>query len=229
MTGKSRKNKYLWVFDEIQLLNQTKSIEPFEDFSAIYLEDPCVVKEIEARIDKIVPSIVSFLHTKGYRHLGEIKKEAMRKIHASRRVGIVPEHPMRPLVPGRYPNGYARADIEITSHSAFIENYLSLNFKGQVDIELLIRLLRDTSHNGIPTEMSYDDDLEDRQPRYSLAFRSGYGLYSDTDDELIEEIRDRLTLQVEFLELSQCVTLDDRLRARYDEVVSLVNRIGMQH
>jgi hypothetical protein len=229
MTGLSRKDKYLWVFDEVQLLNQTQSDLPFEDFSAFYFEDPDVVREIEARIDRILPPVFAFLGSKGYRHVGVIRKEAMRKVRASRRVGIVPEHPRRPLIPGRYPDGYSRVDIEFSSRSAMLENYLSLTFLERTDIHLILRLVGDTSHNGIPTELTCDEDLEDRQPRYSVRFQSGYGLCSDTDDELTEDILDRLALHIEFLELAQDVTMGDHLRTRYDDVVALVNRIGQRH
>jgi len=86
MNNKTRKGKYLWVFEEVQLLNSTHSSEPFEDFTSLYLEDPDAVKHIETRIDTIVPPVFACLSSRGYRLLGDVRKEKAWKIHATRRM-----------------------------------------------------------------------------------------------------------------------------------------------
>ena len=116
-------------------------------------------------------------------------------------------------------------DLDISMSAIMLHNHLSISFPFHTDIHLLLKLMRDTSGNGIPTELTCGEDME-RNQYFSLTFESGYGLLGATDKDRGEDVCRRLGLQIDFLELAETITKDDQLRSRHTEAAELINRIA---
>jgi len=200
--NQSRKGKLSWAFEELQIFHNSSSNQPAEDFTSVYLESPDVVESIENQLNDLISKAELCLKSQGYRFLCDRKPQIEKKymIHAGRSVVIQLEDPKHPFEPGVYPAGNTHIEITLSSKGCTLRNYSCISFPASTNFELLSLIMRNTSSNGIPSEMTFEDDVNGNE-YISISFQSGYGASSEPQ-ELIEIVLCRIYQHIHFLSIA---------------------------
>jgi hypothetical protein len=113
-------------------------------------------------------------------------------IQATRTLRLQIEDQLRPIVPGIYPPWHA--DLEIQCHVRgvhFLRNYLVVSAPRTTELKLLVDVLAETSHHGIPSQLTVSDF------NCSITFESGGGM---REDSLQEALKLSLGRFIDFIE-----------------------------
>ncbi len=193
----------LWLNRAKQLARKRWSEQHNYYRNAVYLTDPAADKQIEDIIRKDVwPTALVAIATRRFRIFGadEPRIENEWQVNACSSVVIVVEDPERPLVPGTYPPWYARLHVECqVTGIGLTRDYLSVHLPLSTPFNLIVDVLSETSHGGLPTSMSVDDDPAG-EPSLNLVFEHGGSGSSSSAATPKERITRKLLAYCDFAE-----------------------------
>src|ERR1043166_9189761 len=125
--------------------------------NAVYLTDPAAQQKIDRHLKKeILPMAVASMSSSKFRIRNQqtLGTEEEWYIQATRTLRLQIEDQLRPIVPGIYPPWHA--DLEIQCHVRgvhFLRNYLVVSAPRTTELKLLVDVLAETSHHGIPSQL----------------------------------------------------------------------------